>query len=145
MKITVLWDMTPCKLTEVIQMKTGTFVSNSWKSALFWDTMRRRVLIVYRRFGTSWPFKMGPIRCPETSVNNYHTTPRNIPEERRSYQHRGGSLKSEFAKGTLICFGVTLSQRFEENAVICCLLACVCGMTTPDLIQPVTPWSTSGI
>jgi hypothetical protein len=28
---------------------------------------------------------MGPIRCPETSVKNYHTTPRNIPEERRSY------------------------------------------------------------
>jgi hypothetical protein len=27
---------------------------------------------------------MGPTR-PETSVNNYHTTPRNIPEERRSY------------------------------------------------------------
>jgi hypothetical protein len=38
---------------------------------------------------------MGPIRCPETSVNNYHTTPRNIPEERRSHQHRGGSLKSK--------------------------------------------------
>jgi hypothetical protein len=30
----------------------------------------------------------------ETSVNNYHTTPRNIPEERRSHQHRDGSLKS---------------------------------------------------
>ena len=28
----------------------------------------------------SWPLKMGPIRCPETSVNNYETTPRNIPE-----------------------------------------------------------------
>jgi hypothetical protein len=27
---------------------------------------------------------MGPIRCPETSVNNYHTTPRNVPEERSS-------------------------------------------------------------
>jgi hypothetical protein len=25
--------------------------------------------------------KMGPIRCPETSVNNYHTTQRNIPED----------------------------------------------------------------
>ena len=25
-----------------------------------------------------------PIRCPETSVNNYYTTPRIIPEERRS-------------------------------------------------------------
>jgi hypothetical protein len=37
---------------------------------------------------------MGPIRCPETSVNNYHSTLRNIPEERRSQVHRGGSLKS---------------------------------------------------
>jgi hypothetical protein len=26
----------------------------------------------------------GPISCPEPSVNNYHTTPRNNPEERRS-------------------------------------------------------------
>jgi hypothetical protein len=37
--------------------------------------------------------KMGPMRCPETSVNNYDTTPCNIPEERRYHQHRGGSLK----------------------------------------------------
>ena len=37
---------------------------------------------------------MGPIRCPETSVNNYHTTPCNTPEDRRFHQHRGGSLKS---------------------------------------------------
>jgi hypothetical protein len=33
-----------------------------------------------------WDITMGPIRCPETSVNNYHTTPRNISEERRSYK-----------------------------------------------------------
>jgi hypothetical protein len=26
----------------------------------------------------------GTDRCPETSLNNYHTTPRNIPKERRS-------------------------------------------------------------
>jgi hypothetical protein len=38
---------------------------------------------------------MGQIRCPETSVNNYHTTARNIPEERRSHQHGGRSLKSK--------------------------------------------------
>jgi len=31
---------------------------------------------------------------PETSVNNYHSTPRNIPKESRSHVHRGGSLKS---------------------------------------------------
>jgi hypothetical protein len=43
---------------------------------------------------TSWPFKMGPIRCPETSVKSYHTTIRNIPEEHRSHQHGGWSLKS---------------------------------------------------
>jgi hypothetical protein len=31
---------------------------------------------------------MGPIRCPETSVKDYHSTLRNIPEERRSdYVH----------------------------------------------------------
>jgi hypothetical protein len=41
-----------------------------------------------------WFLKMGPIRCSETSVNNYHTTLRNIPEESRSHQHRIESLKS---------------------------------------------------
>jgi hypothetical protein len=41
------------------------------RSALFWDVTLRRV------------------------VTLYHTTPRNIPEERRSRQHRGGSLKSK--------------------------------------------------
>jgi hypothetical protein len=46
----------------------------------------------------SWPLKMGPIGCPETSVQNYHSTLRNIPEERRYHLHRGGSLKSDMAK-----------------------------------------------
>jgi hypothetical protein len=41
----------------------------------------------------SWS-KMGPIGCPETSVKDYHSTLRNIPEERRYRQHRGGSLRS---------------------------------------------------
>jgi hypothetical protein len=27
--------------------------------------------------------KMGPTRCPETSVNNYHTTPCNYPKHHR--------------------------------------------------------------
>ena len=35
----------------------------------------------------SWPLKMGLLRCSETSVNKYHTTPRNIPEERRSQSY----------------------------------------------------------
>jgi hypothetical protein len=77
-------------------------------SPLLWGITQRRVVFLYRRFGTtyrshlqgqrssrrvtkswtSWPFKMGPIRCPETSVKDYHSKLRNIPEERRHFQHR---------------------------------------------------------
>jgi hypothetical protein len=39
---------------------------------------------------------MGPTRCTETSVKDYHPTLLNIPEEGRSHQHRGGSLKSQY-------------------------------------------------
>jgi hypothetical protein len=31
--------------------------------------------------------------CPETSVRNYHSTLRDIQEERRSHFYQGGSLK----------------------------------------------------
>jgi hypothetical protein len=70
------------------------------RSTLFWDITQRRVVIGYRRFGTTypshrqgwrsprrtyfWPLKMGPIRCPETSVKYYQSPLCNIPEERRS-------------------------------------------------------------
>jgi hypothetical protein len=43
---------------------------------------------------TSWPLKVGPIGCPETLVWNHHSRLCNIPEERGSHVHRGGSLKS---------------------------------------------------
>jgi hypothetical protein len=35
------------------------------------------------RDGLLEPLKMGPIRCPETSVRNYPSILHNIPEERR--------------------------------------------------------------
>jgi len=61
----------------------------------------------YRHFGTSpsplqgsrpifknsWPLKMGPIICPETSVKNKHYPLRNSPEERSSHLLHGGSFK----------------------------------------------------
>jgi len=40
--------------------------------------------------------------------------------------------KQGTVKGIVIWFGISLSNQFEENAVVCCLLACVCSMTTPD-------------
>ena len=36
--------------------------------------------------------------CPETSIINYKSTLRKIPEERRSHLHRGGSLESRKSK-----------------------------------------------
>jgi hypothetical protein len=62
------------------------------RSSLFWDVLRRRVVSIYRRFGTNnwahlqrcsytvWSSKLGPVGCSETSI----TTPRSVPEERRS-------------------------------------------------------------
>jgi len=33
----------------------------------------------------------------------------------------------------VICFGISLSQQFEENAAVCNLLACGGSVPTPDL------------
>ena len=38
------------------------------------------------RFTTTENVRMGEIRDSETSVNNYHMTPRNTPEDRRFQQ-----------------------------------------------------------
>jgi hypothetical protein len=72
------------------------------RSELFWNNTQRRVVILYRRFGTTHrshlqgsrsrirkgPLKMGPVGCLETSVQNYQSTLRNIPQERRSQLNR---------------------------------------------------------
>ena len=71
------------------------------RSAIIWDFTQRRVVIRYRRFGTtsrahhqgsassgnSMPMsrnlsvEMGLIGCPETSVRNCNETPREIPDK----------------------------------------------------------------
>jgi hypothetical protein len=67
------------------------------RAAIFLDITQRRVGTLYRRFGTTYLSHLqgqdGTDGCPETSVQNYHCTLRNILEERRSHLHRGGSLK----------------------------------------------------
>jgi hypothetical protein len=99
------------------------------RSALFWHITQCWVVVMYRRFGTtyrfpysrvkksknsnfltrnprtwttSWRFKMGPIGCPETSVQNYHSTLRNIAQESRAHLHSAVSLKSPNANITNI-------------------------------------------
>ena len=46
----------------------------------------------------SWPLKMAPTDCPETSVRNYHYSLPNNPEERSCHLRRGENLKSRVAK-----------------------------------------------
>jgi hypothetical protein len=65
--------------------------------------LSRIYVIGFLSYSDSWPVRMGPIRCPKTLLNNYHTTPRNTPEDRRFHQRRGGSLKS-------LCVSIILPQ-----------------------------------
>ena len=71
------------------------------RSAIIWDFTQCRVVIPYRRFGPTYPtynrgsassgnsittcrnlsVEMGLTGCPETSVRNYHSTPREIPHK----------------------------------------------------------------
>jgi len=66
------------------------------RSALFRNITQRIMVIPYRRFGTTYrfrlqgsrsprrPLKMGPTSCPETSVWTYHSTLHNSAEEHSS-------------------------------------------------------------
>jgi hypothetical protein len=67
---------------------------------LMWNITQRRVVKFYRlleqRIG---PIFKGQDVQEETSVKDYHSTLRNIPEERRCHQYRGGRLKSRLNKG----------------------------------------------
>jgi hypothetical protein len=65
------------------------------RTHLLLQNLHYRLLAFFLSYSSSWPVKMGPICCPETSVNNYRTTPHNIPEGRRSHQHRSEHLKSK--------------------------------------------------
>jgi hypothetical protein len=63
-------------------------------SALFLDITQRQMVNLYWHFGTMyqphlhwtfWPLKMGPIYCPEMSLNVYYSTLRNTPDELKSH------------------------------------------------------------
>jgi hypothetical protein len=58
------------------------------------DVSEQSIIHIVNGKAVAWPLKMGPIFCLDTSVNNYQSTLRNIPEERKSYSYYGVSLKS---------------------------------------------------
>jgi hypothetical protein len=84
-------------------------------SALFQGITQRWAVVLYRHFGTTyrshiqesrssrrtswtWPLKMGQIGCPETSVQNYYSTLRNISVQSRSQFGNISFLKSKYIK-----------------------------------------------
>jgi hypothetical protein len=87
------------RLREAVTRSAWIQVSEAMQTipAFFCDITRHRVLIPYRRFGTtyrsyirksrssritsSWPLKIGLIGYPETSVWNYPSTLRHISED----------------------------------------------------------------
>jgi len=95
------------------------------RTALYWFRTQGVVVNSYRRFGTtyrsqpegpnvlfftafhsqknciqmtSWPLKMGPITCPETSVRKYHNYLFNKAEQGSPHLLRDGSMKSRTVK-----------------------------------------------
>jgi hypothetical protein len=67
-------------------------------------TFRDNVSVPFSRMKswTSWPslpLRMGPINCPETSVKDYHSTFRNIPEG-----HRSDEISRPVGRGLTILF-----------------------------------------
>jgi hypothetical protein len=69
----------------VLYVHVMIIMSKAQTQAFFWPYFRLppRCWLNLRSYSDSWPARMGPIRCPETSVNNCHTMPRNTPEDRR--------------------------------------------------------------
>ena len=57
----------------------------AYEIMLFWDITQLNVVIPYWCFGKTfldtWPFEMGLISCPETSVRNDYYALYNVPEE----------------------------------------------------------------
>jgi hypothetical protein len=96
------------------------------RTAMFWVIKQTIAVIPYQHFETicrshiqslsqeSWPLKMGPIGCPETSAMNYRCSLCNDPKERSSHLLRGGSLKSRRVIISFVVY-VCLCVRLEQS------------------------------
>jgi len=82
------------------------------RSGLFWDVMRRRLVIPYRRFGTTyWPPKIGLTGCLVTSIQNYQPTLPKIAEERIWYCSQFRTLPTSSQS----CFRTVTSYRWHVD------------------------------
>ena len=101
-------------------------------------TFRDKLWVPYSWVNSSH-LKTGPIGCPETSVINYHNSPRNDPEERSSHLLRSGRLISsllEFRSWNISYAGVVAWR----NCSTCLLQNKVISVS---LLLPVDVWNYS--
>jgi hypothetical protein len=104
---------------------------NEWHFEIIWWCV---VLGLPAYFLDSWPLKMRPIGCPETSVRNYHCTVRNSPEGRSSpeaWNH--ACVNTVWFFGMQLCwtlatvclsFGTRLWDSTSHYAFSCSDLSC---------------------
>jgi len=62
-------------------------IARKFRSAFFWDFTHRRMVVWHRRFGST---NRSHIEV-SSFLTYYHSTLRNIPDERRSHLQYGGS------------------------------------------------------
>jgi len=89
------WDGMPGTLRYAVYIRKGVGVDwfSAWGQPIW--LMQREVSrkeesvpkCSERSCWTAWPLKMRRTRCPETSVRNYHSSPRKVPKERRTYYY----------------------------------------------------------
>ena len=87
-----------------VDVYSNNVINKDIRTALFWVIAQQVVVILYRRFGTTYRSRIHEsiigflthelIGFPESSVKNYHYSLRNDPEQRGSRLFSGGSLKS---------------------------------------------------
>ena len=118
--------------------------------SLFWAVTQRRLVVTYRRFGTSvlssrvssprgiilWPLEMGRIACLEESVTHYQSTLFNSPEERLS-QEIPQSLWNFLDEA----IGKLIDVTFPFSI---CLMHCRGGSINARYMAGKTSWHTVG-
>jgi hypothetical protein len=85
---------------------------SSLSSCYFLSTLRDNLSVQSTGVLDSWPLKMGPMSCPETSVRDCHYSLPNNPGERSSYLLRDGTLKSR--KGWLTGLSLGIPAVFDR-------------------------------
>jgi hypothetical protein len=99
----------PSEKVKKPKKKVGRFGTNYWSHLQRPRSLRRNYLSSW----TSRPMKMRQVGCPETSVRNYHSPLRNIPEERRFHEDLFSGLRVTCVKTD----GAILVGLIRDNCV----------------------------